>query len=100
MKTITKAMLAGAILASLSACTTTDPCSRIVEMKELAQRCDMMRRNMDKLKSNPQMMSAAKQRYEQECVDFLYYRDDFTNDELKCLSEDEKKALPSRRKKP
>ncbi|EKE70986.1 hypothetical protein [Gallaecimonas xiamenensis] len=82
------------------ACTSTDPCDRIVEMKEQARRCDMMRRNMDKLKTNPQLYSAAKQRYEAECVDFLYYQDDFSNEELKCLSSEEKRELRSRSQQP
>lgn len=94
MKTTALALLGSTLL--LSACTSTNPCERIVEMSDQARRCDMMRRNMDNLKDNPQLMSAAKTRYQQECVNFLYYQENFSDEELKCLSPEEKKALRTR----
>ncbi|WP_341501393.1 hypothetical protein [Gallaecimonas sp. GXIMD4217] len=81
----------------LNACAMAPPCERIEVVMEQQRRCDQMRRNMDNLKGRPQMHGAAMERYRQECLEFRYYRDDFSDEELKCLKEGEDQGLFQRR---
>lgn len=90
MKAWTALTLSSTLLLGACAAPTPDPCKQIVQMSDQARRCDQMRRNMDNLKKNPQLYNAAQQRYQEECVNFLYYRENFSEQQLKCLSDQNK----------
>ncbi len=92
------AILALAVPLALAACTTTTPCESIADVMEQQRRCDQMRRNMDNLKDNLQLYGAAKERYRQECLEFRYYRDDFSEEELQCLDKAKQAARQEARR--
>ncbi len=60
----------------LSACSATRPCEDILEVKKQEQQClelaSVMKNNM-----YPQQAMTARKRYEAECEDLRYYRDDY-----------------------
>ncbi|NVK58199.1 MAG: hypothetical protein HWE26_21605 [Alteromonadaceae bacterium] len=51
-------------------------CEDIMEVKAQAQQCKVLEQAMRNPK-NPQMALTARQRYETECENFRYYRDDY-----------------------
>lgn len=51
-------------------------CEDILEVKAQAQQCEVLQKAIRNPK-NPQMALTARQRYENECVNFRYYRDDY-----------------------
>lgn len=61
----------------LSACASKDkPCEEILEVKHQIQQCEQWRKVMNN-NNYPQQAMTAKKRYEQECQDLRYYRDDY-----------------------
>tara|TARA_R110000868_G_scaffold14805_14_gene68585 strand:+ start:6453 stop:6737 length:285 start_codon:yes stop_codon:yes gene_type:complete len=76
MKPIYSVMLS-MLSIGLSACASKDkPCEEILEVKHQIQQCEQWRKIM--INNNyPQQAMTAKKRYEQECQDLRYYRDDY-----------------------
>jgi type IV pilus biogenesis protein CpaD/CtpE len=76
MKAICSVLLS-VLCIGLSACASKDkPCEEILEVKHQIQQCEQWRKIM--INNNyPQQAMTAKKRYEQECQDLRYYRDDY-----------------------
>ncbi|KXI30739.1 hypothetical protein [Paraglaciecola hydrolytica] len=76
MNSITKVLMSF-LLAGLNACASKDnPCEEILEVKRQVQQCEQWRKVMNN-NNYPQQAMTAKKRYEQECQDLRYYRDDY-----------------------
>ena len=61
----------------LSGCASqSNLCEDILEVKAQAQQCEVLQKAIRNPK-NPQMALTARQRYENECVNFRYYLDDY-----------------------
>ena len=64
-------------LSILSGCSSTDlPCEEILEVKQQRQECEKLRKTMSRT-SYPQQAPTAKLRYEEECLNLRYYRDEY-----------------------
>ncbi len=75
MLTVTSSMLLTSYL--LTGCASQSIlCEDILEVKAQAQQCKVLQQAMRNPK-NPQMALTARQRYEAECENFRYYRDDY-----------------------
>lgn len=61
---------------TLSACSTTPPCEDILEVKRQEQNCIALAKIM-KNNQYPQQAITARKRYQEECENLRYYRDDF-----------------------
>lgn len=69
------ALLVGA--GALSGCASqSNLCEDIMEVKAQNRQCEVLQKAMRNPK-NPQMALTARQRFENECVNFRYYRDDY-----------------------
>ena len=51
-------------------------CEDILEVKAQEQQCEVLQKAIRNPK-NPQMALTARQRFENECVNFRYYRDEY-----------------------
>ena len=60
----------------LSACSTTPPCEDILEVKRQEQQCKRLSQVIADPK-NPQQALTARKRFEAECENLRYYRDDY-----------------------
>ncbi|WP_414827525.1 hypothetical protein [Alteromonas sp. H39] len=60
----------------LSACSATQPCEDILEVKRQEHQCLELARIM-KNNEYPQQAMTARKRYETECEDLRYYRDEY-----------------------
>ena len=61
----------------ISACASqSNLCEDIMEVKDQEQQCLVLEKAMRNPK-NPQMALTARQRFESECQNFRYYRDDY-----------------------
>ncbi|MDC8830991.1 hypothetical protein [Alteromonas gilva] len=67
-------LLAGSWLTGCASQSTL--CEDIMEVKAQAQQCKVLEQAIRNPK-NPQMALTARQRYEAECENFRYYRDDY-----------------------
>lgn len=65
-----------ALCYALSACSATPPCEDILEVKQQKQTCAQLSRIMQDNK-HPQQALTARKRYQTECQDLRYYRDDY-----------------------
>ncbi|MDO6565933.1 hypothetical protein Q4561_02570 [Alteromonas sp. 1_MG-2023] len=61
---------------ALSGCSQTSPCEDIVEVNRQLHVCKSLSKVMNDNRY-PQQAISAKKRYETECEDFRYYRDDY-----------------------
>ncbi|MFC3095561.1 hypothetical protein DRW07_08415 [Alteromonas sediminis] len=61
---------------ALTACSTTPPCEDILEVKRQEQECKRLSQVINNPK-NPQQALTARQRFEAECENLRYYRDDY-----------------------
>lgn len=73
-----KSVVAISALSSLvlSACSSTLPCEDILEVKRQAAVCKRLAVTMNKT-GYPQQALTARKRYEAECEELRYYRDEF-----------------------
>ena len=76
-----KALSSAAILimlqTALQGCATkSNLCEDILEVKAQNQQCHVLQKAMRNPK-NPQMALTARQRFENECENFRYYRNDY-----------------------
>lgn len=70
-------MVSAFSLILLSACASKEqPCEEILEVKRQHQECEQLRKKMNK-KGFPQQTLTARKRYEAECVNLRYVRDDY-----------------------
>ena len=60
----------------LSGCSQTQPCEDIVEVNRQLHVCEPLARTMDDNRY-PQQAITARKRYQAECEDFRFYRDDY-----------------------
>ena len=71
----TTAIIGG--LSSVGGCASqSNLCEDILEVKAQAQQCEVLQKAIRNPK-NPQMALTARQRFDNECVNFRYYRDDY-----------------------
>ncbi|GGF56853.1 hypothetical protein [Alteromonas lipolytica] len=64
-------------LQALTGCASqSNLCEDILEIKAQNQQCKVLQKAIQNPK-NPQMALTARQRYENECVNFRFYRDDY-----------------------
>lgn len=70
----TSALLSVCIV--LTSCSATPPCEDILEVKRQEQLCLELAKIM-KNNQYPQQAMTARKRYEQECENLRYYRDDY-----------------------
>ena len=76
MKHETSASLSIASLFILIGCSNTPPCENILEVKRQTIQCHKLSRVIAN-PNNPQQALTARQRYEAECENLRYYRDDY-----------------------
>jgi len=61
----------------LSACTTTEkPCENITMAAEQVQQCQVLQRQISNAKGKPLIRTELERRYQQDCIDVRFYRDD------------------------
>ena len=60
----------------ISGCSTTTPCEDILEVKKQELQCKRLQATINSSK-NPQEVTTARNRFQTECVDLRYYRDDY-----------------------
>ncbi|MBE1298918.1 MAG: hypothetical protein GJ680_03270 [Alteromonadaceae bacterium] len=74
-KLITCGVISSAVF--LSGCSINDnPCEEIVEVNKQERMCMDLKKQMNNSK-RPQIALTARKRYEEACVNFRYYRDEF-----------------------
>ncbi|MBT0587186.1 hypothetical protein KIU71_12235 [Alteromonas sp. SM 2104] len=61
---------------TLVGCSSTDICEDILEVQRQDQQCRQLNRIMSDSK-NPQQALTARKRFEAECEELRYYRDDY-----------------------
>lgn len=59
-----------------TACSQTPPCEDIVEVNRQIKVCQQLAKAMNDNRS-PQQALTARKRYQAECEDFRFYRDDY-----------------------
>jgi hypothetical protein len=64
------------MLIGLGCVSKNPPCEDILEVKRQTLQCERWRKVMNN-NNYPQQASTAKERYEQECQNLRYYRDDY-----------------------
>lgn len=69
-------LLSSATIVFLSGCSNTHPCEDILEVKRQEQVCKRLQQVISNPK-NPQQGLTARKRFEAECVNLRYYRDDY-----------------------
>lgn len=81
MKTITIAF-ATTILLSQAGCSilNNDPCEDITFSSEQQAECTNLHKQIVNAKGNPIKRTELERRYQENCVDIRYYRDDQTNE--------------------
>lgn len=76
-RNLPKIALTAAVPCVLSACASqSNLCENIMEVKAQEQQCLVLEKAMRNPK-NPQMALTARQRFENECENFRYYRDEY-----------------------
>jgi hypothetical protein len=72
-----KIFLSAITIFSLSSCVSSNnPCEEILEVKHQEQQCMQWRKIMNN-NQYPQQAITAKKRYESECLELRFYRDDY-----------------------
>lgn len=62
---------------SLSGCVIAEnPCENIVISNEQIQECQSLQRQIEQLSNHPILRGELERRYQQDCVEIRYYRDD------------------------
>ena len=64
------------ILIATTGCSSSLPCEDILEVKQQALQCVQLEKVIAASK-NPQQALTARKRFEAECVNHRYYRDDY-----------------------
>ena len=61
----------------LSACTTTEkPCENITMAAEQVKQCQVLQRQISNAKGKPLIRTELERRYQKDCIDVRFYRDD------------------------
>ncbi|NMP31888.1 hypothetical protein HII17_09950 [Thalassotalea sp. M1531] len=75
---------------SMAGCATSDnACKDVTLASEQVQQCQSLQRQIAQAKDRPIIRTELERRYEQDCIEVRYYRDD--KQEAICGSEDRKK---------
>lgn len=69
-------MVSSGIVCLASCMVQRAPCEDIVEVNRQIRECQQLKKDMQS-KEHPQHALTARKRFEQECVNLRYYRDDF-----------------------
>lgn len=69
-------LLALSFIVNLFGCNTTPPCEDILEVKKQNQQCKQLQSVITSSK-NPQQVLAARNRFEAECENLRYYRNEY-----------------------
>jgi len=65
---------------TLSACSNTPTaCEDVTLASEQIQACQILQRQITSAKNKPLMRTELERRYQQDCIDIRYYRDDHQN---------------------
>ena len=84
MKLITMTFISTVLLAQVSCSFTQDEqCEEITFSSEEQAHCAQLQRRIVNAKGNPIKRTELERRYEQDCVNLRYYRDDQTNKRCK-----------------
>ncbi|RCU52830.1 hypothetical protein DU002_02380 [Corallincola holothuriorum] len=86
VKTLSASTFALSTVFILSACTTQNGCENIEEVLAQEKMCKDLQKQISST-SSLQVRGALKDQYQQECVDFRYYRDNFEGGNI-CTLED------------
>lgn len=68
------ALLASVILASCS--SSSDVCEDVTLASEQIQQCQILQRQITNAKGKPLIRTELERRYQTDCIDIRYYRDD------------------------
>ena len=68
--------LCSGIFITLSGCANQAPCEDITLASEQYQACQQLEKQISALKNKPLMRSELQRRYQQNCLDFRYYRNE------------------------
>ena len=72
-----KVLFSVVLVSLISACSSTeDVCEDITMASEQVQACQQLQRKIVQAKGHPVVRTELERRYEQDCVDVRYYRDD------------------------
>lgn len=70
-------LLSAASVAFFSGCSNTeDACEDVTLASEQVQECQSLQRKISRAKNEPLIRSELERRFQQDCVDIRYYRDD------------------------
>lgn len=73
-KLLTAALAASALLAGCA--SQEQACEDVVLASEQVQQCQSLQRQIVKAKDRPLIRGELEQRFQQDCIDIRYYRDD------------------------
>ncbi len=69
--------LAGSFVLVLASCSSSDDaCEDITLASEQIQQCQVLHRQIINAKGQPLVRTELERRYQQDCIDVRYYRDD------------------------
>ncbi len=61
----------------LTGCVVAEnPCEDITQVSEQIQACQVLQRQINNAKDRPLLRTELERRYQQDCIDIRYYRDD------------------------
>ena len=70
-------MLAASVVALISGCATQENiCEDITMASEQVQQCQSLQKKITQAKGRPILRTELERRYEQDCINIRYYRDD------------------------
>lgn len=76
--------LSAAAVLLLSACSSSEnPCEQVADVAEQVQQCQALQRQISQTKNQPLVLGELENRYQRDCVDFRYYRDEHQSEQCK-----------------
>ena len=68
----------------LSACSSSqDPCDNVADIAEQVKQCQALQRQIAQTKNQPVILGELERRYQTDCVEVRYYRDEHQTDYCK-----------------
>ncbi|SES65808.1 hypothetical protein [Thalassotalea agarivorans] len=94
---ITKTLFIAATVATIAACSSNEnACEDVNVQHQQIQHCQSLQRQIDNAKDQPLRRTELERRFEQDCVDIRFYRDD--KQPAICENKEEAKAFVEKQK--
>lgn len=72
-----KILFSAVLVSFISACSSTeDACEDVTMASEQIQACQLLQKKIVQAKGRPVLRTELERRYEQDCINVRYYRDD------------------------